>query len=150
MLSVLHDNHVCNIHRWRPYRVECPGSLPTSEVKRRRARLVLDWGTAREDLRVPPAYFHLPPSLSPFFFCAFLRVWWLLGADDSYISCCIVVCCCFGCFCVCGQSLHVSLFRCVCFVDCRVYPNHHICANLHNTTHSKHSCGTSRPTCKEI
>ena len=41
--------------RWRPYRVECTGSLPTSEVKRRRARLVLGWGTAREDLRVLPA-----------------------------------------------------------------------------------------------
>ena len=40
-------------HRWRPYRVECTGSLPTSEVKR--ARLVLGWGTAREDLRVLPA-----------------------------------------------------------------------------------------------
>ena len=39
-------------HRWRPYRVECTGSLPTSEVKRRRARSVLGWGTAREDLRV--------------------------------------------------------------------------------------------------
>ena len=36
--------------------VECTGSLPTSEVKRRRARLVLGWGTAREDLRVLPAF----------------------------------------------------------------------------------------------
>ena len=42
--------------RWRPYRVECTGSLPTSEVKRRRARLVLGWGTAREDLRVLPVF----------------------------------------------------------------------------------------------
>ena len=41
--------------RWRPYRVECTGSLLTSEVKRRRARLVLGWGTAWEDLRVLPA-----------------------------------------------------------------------------------------------
>ncbi len=38
--------------RWRPYRVECTGSLSTSEVKRRRARLVLGWGTAWEHLRV--------------------------------------------------------------------------------------------------
>ena len=30
--------------RWRPYHVECTGSLPTSEVKLRRARLVLGWG----------------------------------------------------------------------------------------------------------
>ena len=44
--------------RWRPYRVECTGSLLTSEVKRRRARLVLWWGTAREDLRVLPAFTH--------------------------------------------------------------------------------------------
>ena len=50
--------------RWRPYRVECTGSLPTSEVKRRRARLVLGWGTAREDLRVPPA-FATPTLLRP-------------------------------------------------------------------------------------
>ena len=42
--------------RWRPYRVECTRSLPTSEVKRRRARLVLGWGTAREDLRVLSAF----------------------------------------------------------------------------------------------
>ena len=44
--------------RWRPYRVECTGSLLTSEVKRRRARLVLGWGTAREDLRVLSAFLH--------------------------------------------------------------------------------------------
>ena len=40
---------------WWPYHVECTGSLPTSEVKRHRARLVLGWGTAWEDLRVLPA-----------------------------------------------------------------------------------------------
>ncbi len=45
--------------RGRPYRVECTGSLPTSEVKRRRARLVLGWGTAREDLRVLSAFHHV-------------------------------------------------------------------------------------------
>ena len=37
---------------WRPYHVKCTGSLLTSEVKRHRARLVLGWGTAWEDLRV--------------------------------------------------------------------------------------------------
>ena len=41
--------------RCRPYHVECTGSLLTSEVKRHRARLVLGWGTAWEDLRVLPA-----------------------------------------------------------------------------------------------
>jgi hypothetical protein len=45
---MLRDNRI----RRRPYRVECTGSLLTSEVKRRRARLVLGWGTAREDRRV--------------------------------------------------------------------------------------------------
>ena len=56
--------HAC---RWRPYRVEHTGSLPTSEVKRRRARLVLGWGTAREDLRVLPAFekFTLLPKRNP-------------------------------------------------------------------------------------
>ena len=43
-------------YRRRPYRVECTGSLPTSEVKRRRVRLVLGWGTAREELRVLSAF----------------------------------------------------------------------------------------------
>ena len=38
--------------RRRPYRVECTGSLSTSEVKQHRARLVLGWGTAWEDLWV--------------------------------------------------------------------------------------------------
>ena len=45
----------------RPYRVECTGSLPNSEVKRRRARSVPGWGTAREALRVLLAFsFPLP------------------------------------------------------------------------------------------
>ena len=42
--------------RRRPYRVECTGSLSTSEVKQRRARLVLGWGTAWEDFRVLSAF----------------------------------------------------------------------------------------------
>ena len=41
---------------WRPYHVECTGSLLTSEVKRHRAQLVLGWGTAWEDLRVLSAF----------------------------------------------------------------------------------------------
>ena len=41
-------------------RVEYTGSLLTSEVKRRRARLVLGWGTAREDLRVLSAFYLVP------------------------------------------------------------------------------------------
>ena len=44
------------ISRRRPYRVECTGSLLTSEVKQHRARLVLGWGTAWEDLRVLSAF----------------------------------------------------------------------------------------------
>ena len=48
--------HRIKIHRWRPYRVEYTGSLLTSEVKPHRARLVLGWGTAREHLRVLPAF----------------------------------------------------------------------------------------------
>ena len=45
--------------RWRPYRVECTGSLSTSEVKRHRAWLVLGWGTAWEHPEVLPAFFLL-------------------------------------------------------------------------------------------
>ena len=48
---------------WQPYRVECTGSLPTSEVEQHRARLVLGWGTAWEDLRVLSA---LTPTHSCF------------------------------------------------------------------------------------
>ena len=43
--------------RRRPYRVECTGSLSTSEVKQRRARLVLGWGTAWGDPWVLSAFF---------------------------------------------------------------------------------------------
>ena len=59
--------HYCR----RPYRVEYTGSLLTSAVKRRRARLVLGWGTAREDLRVLSAFpsasilFRMPSRSSP-------------------------------------------------------------------------------------
>ena len=48
------------LYRWRPYRVEYTGSLLTSEVKRRRARLVLGWGTAWEHLRVLLAFLIFP------------------------------------------------------------------------------------------
>ena len=56
-----------NIFRRRPYRVECTGSLLTSEVKQRRARSVLGWGTAWEDLRVLSAFSHhaLPRRWAP-------------------------------------------------------------------------------------
>ena len=63
--------------RWRPYRIGCTGSLSTSEVKRRRARLVLGWGTAWEDLRVLSA------------FCFPMSVF--VGADS--LDVCFVVCC---------------------------------------------------------
>ena len=54
--------------RRRPYCVECTGSLLTSEVKQRRARSVLGWGTAWEDLRVLSA-FVVPQGLHPFHCC---------------------------------------------------------------------------------
>ena len=41
----------------RPYCVECTRSHPNSEVKRRKARSVLGWGTAWEALRVPLAFY---------------------------------------------------------------------------------------------
>ena len=50
------NSAVNNYDRWRPYRVECTGSLLTSEVKWHRARLVLGWGTAWEHLWVLPAF----------------------------------------------------------------------------------------------
>ena len=59
--------------RQRPYRVECTGSLPNSEVKRRRARLVLGWGTAREDLRVLLAFFILVVRMFNVLACSICR-----------------------------------------------------------------------------
>ena len=56
--------------RWRPYRVECTGSLSNSEVKRHRARLVLGWGTAWEDL-------------------------WVLSAFHNFLGICLLVWSCF-------------------------------------------------------
>ena len=44
--------HFSKLTRQRPYCVECTGSLPNSEVKPRKARIVLGWVTAREVLRV--------------------------------------------------------------------------------------------------
>ena len=52
-------NKFCFVRR-RPYRIECTGSLSTSEVKQCRARSVLGWGTAWEDLRVLSAFLHCP------------------------------------------------------------------------------------------
>ena len=46
-----------SIFRQRPYFVEYTRSHPNSEVKRRKARSVLGWGTAREALRVLLAFF---------------------------------------------------------------------------------------------
>ena len=43
--------------RQRPYCAECTRSHPNSEVKQRKARIVLGWGTAWEVLRVPLAFF---------------------------------------------------------------------------------------------
>ena len=58
VIVVTHKQRQFNryVRRWQLFRAECTGSLPTSEVKRRRVRLVLGWGIAREDLRVLPAF----------------------------------------------------------------------------------------------
>ena len=59
-------------YRRRPYRVECTGSLSTSEVKQRRARLVLGWGTAWEDPWVLSAFDFLFRTLTKCKFSSFL------------------------------------------------------------------------------
>ena len=58
-------------YRRRPYRVECTGSLSTSEVKQRRARLVLGWGTAWEDPWVLSAFDFLFRTLTKCKFSSF-------------------------------------------------------------------------------
>ena len=60
----------------RPYCVENTGSHPNSEVKRRKARIVLGWVTAREVLRVLLAFFNtcifyiLLLALKPILICS--------------------------------------------------------------------------------
>ena len=44
--TYVESNARCIGGRRRPYHVECTGSLPTSEIKRRRARLIPGWGNA--------------------------------------------------------------------------------------------------------
>ena len=89
-------------HRWRPYRVECTGSLPTSEVKRRRARLVLGWGTAREDLRVLPAFatrtLVITLECLVVCVCVCMHVCWVccqccVAMLCRAVLCCVVLCC---------------------------------------------------------
>ena len=53
-LHVAHVTHARCVAIW--HRVQCTGSLLNSEVKWRRARLVLRWRTAWEDLRVLSAF----------------------------------------------------------------------------------------------
>ena len=44
----LHEGYISSVCRQRPYHVESTGSRPITEVKQRRARLVLGWVTAWE------------------------------------------------------------------------------------------------------
>ena len=44
------------VFRWRPYRSEYTTTLQNCAVNHYRARIVLRWGTAREVLRVLPAF----------------------------------------------------------------------------------------------
>ena len=62
--DIVYNRHQNFVTRWRPYRVECTGSLSTSEVKRHRAQLVLGWGTAWEAFRVLSAFYIFYFSLS--------------------------------------------------------------------------------------
>ena len=65
--------------RQRPYFVEYTRSHPNSEVKRRKARSVLGWGTAREALRVLLAFFlcfskvFIGFIVSPWVLCVYMR-----------------------------------------------------------------------------
>ena len=83
--------------RRRPYRVECTGSLPTSEVKRRRARLVLGWGTAWEHLRVLSAFVIICVGLVvPFLLLVLLALLLCVLLLLSLLSCVLFVLCCAG------------------------------------------------------
>ena len=61
LLLRLYERYISNICRQRPYHVESIGSRPITEVKQRRARLVLGWVTAWEH----------PVLLAYFFFLFF-------------------------------------------------------------------------------
>ena len=81
-------------YRWRQCRAECTGSLPTSEVKRRRARLVPGRGTAQEDLRVLSAFFPFPrSSLDPVTLRLSAHTWvtWALEAHGAPRTTCFQI-----------------------------------------------------------
>ena len=64
-------SYISNVCRQRPYHVESTGSRPITEVKQRRARLVLEWVTAWEPrVLLASTFFFL--SFLPFFFFFFL------------------------------------------------------------------------------
>ncbi|KAF4756144.1 hypothetical protein FOZ63_027957, partial [Perkinsus olseni] len=103
------------VARQRPYCVEYTGSHPNSEVKRRKARIVLGWGTAREVLRLnneqqcKPNYTKIrreePPSMAAAFESHYpsvdeagLRLWeghmeWVSpSSPDAVFVKCAVIC----------------------------------------------------------
>ena len=61
----LYEGYISSVCRQRPYHVENTGSRPITEVKQRRARLVLGWVTAWEHrvllASIPPPP---PPDVS--------------------------------------------------------------------------------------
>ena len=62
----LHERYISSVCRQRPYHVESTGSRPITEIKQRRARLVLGWVTAWEH-RVLLASMFWPFFLFSFF-----------------------------------------------------------------------------------
>jgi hypothetical protein len=73
------------VFRQRPYCVECTGSHPNSEVKPRKARIVLGWVTAREVLRVLLTFF---ATLTQVFHAK--KIFTVLDAQDPCILVTIV------------------------------------------------------------
>ena len=59
VLIRLYEGYISRVCRQRPYHVENTGSRPITEVKQRRARLVLGWVTAWEHRVLLAPYFSL-------------------------------------------------------------------------------------------
>ena len=59
----LYEGYISCVSRQRPYHVESTGSRPITEVKQRRARLVLGWVTAWEHRVLLDSIFFLSLSL---------------------------------------------------------------------------------------
>ncbi len=83
LIIPLHQTLVLG-HCQRPYCVENTGSLPNSEVKHRKARIVLGWVTAREVLRVLLAFLSIHKFCYKYVACLYVNIFLIKTFRSSF------------------------------------------------------------------